>query len=1013
MKRGVTQMSQIALGLPLKWITGGRQIGVFGSYRLGATLFIAAAILTAHNCIADGAQDKGEKTVIVQRDAYLVNADLSKLEGEGPRGWEVEGDFTYDAGRQVGTLKYGVSVRLMQEVKLLPGHYLLQVVTRTNSNEARLFADALDYDVTDTNFISPGYGLFRIPVGVSKGFKTVKLPFFVEDGGELESVTLGLQAREARAGLEGQDRKPKLIEIKTISLSRLGDTELKRRWAQNLPVDRTHGLTGLREAADFNRPGFAIFTDAYTGAELWLITQGRRSHLQYPGVSYFSDSGKYVFVSNPGIVLRTDGSARFTGYKRKRGGTPWLPAWLQKQVPLETDPDDWVEVETTSEAVTLRNLITRDEMRVEIPTRDGWTLALLPSVKSPMLERQGAPNETLVWVSNDKRTIGLSDVSGRDFREVPVKTHSADPEKDYLNEPFWCKGWDGGWYVGYVLNWLPLHNQILKTPENSINPGQVWVLPISRNDPRGPLYVTGGFEKLQGMRLEDGLVVQRAEALVGGHKAMDGSLRYRMDASKVNTLAVENIETGEVTYIGSYPWMEHIEWSQSWEFGSIRGELAPQPLLFFDLKHRALWPIAVMNFYDYGQRLKDYRDGQRLGTERKGYIFWSGQTCSPDGTKIVYASAMLAYSMRDKGDVYIAVARYPQPPVNVRCEGKRLVWDRPLRHREIRGFNIYRSDWSGVGYQKLHSKTVEGLSYELSRGEEEDFYVLTSVEHSGLESRMFSNEVVVGPGRTVRHFYEAEIAEFEQPLTPVFDPEEAGNGYALAITDPDLLYRDRLRKGLRGVGKLQISIPFSRSYRIFGRVRSLSKSARGCFSIEVNGVAAGELGVEKPVWHWVELKGGLATLSAGNVALRFATSTVDIALDKILVTNDLDFEPREKGNTPMEPPSMPSEIRVEKAVLKPAEKPDQSDPASPYVKLAWNASTAPQGIRYYSIYRSTAVDVTPTQENLIGSSREPSFVDVGITHPKYYYCVVAVDNWGNRSYPSAKMVLTTQDFTDK
>ena len=198
-----------------------------------------------------------------------------------------------------------------------------------------------------------------------------------------------------------------------------------------------------------------------------------------------------------------------------------------------------MEVETTSEAVTLRNLITRDEMRVEIPTRDGWTLALLPSVKSPMLERQGAPNETLVWVSNDKRTIGLSDVSGRDFREVPVKTHSADPEKDYLNEPFWCKGWDGGWYVGYVLNWLPLHNQILKTPENSINPGQVWVLPISRNDPRGPLYVTGGFEKLQGMRLEDGLVVQRAEALVGGHKAMDGSLRYRMDASKVNTLAVE------------------------------------------------------------------------------------------------------------------------------------------------------------------------------------------------------------------------------------------------------------------------------------------------------------------------------------------------------------------------------------------------------------------------------------------------------------------------------------------
>ena len=77
----------------------------------------------------------------VQHGSYLVNADLSKLEGGGLRGWEVEGDFRYDSGRQIGTLKYDVSARLVQEVKLLPGHYLLQVVARTTSNEARLFAD--------------------------------------------------------------------------------------------------------------------------------------------------------------------------------------------------------------------------------------------------------------------------------------------------------------------------------------------------------------------------------------------------------------------------------------------------------------------------------------------------------------------------------------------------------------------------------------------------------------------------------------------------------------------------------------------------------------------------------------------------------------------------------------------------------------------------------------------------------------------------------------------------------
>ncbi|MDP6775773.1 MAG: hypothetical protein QGI83_03305, partial [Candidatus Latescibacteria bacterium] len=501
----------------------------------GKGMWTIAAILIGVACGAVGAagQDREGDSMAVPANGYLINGDLSRSDGEGPHGWEVRGDFTYDVERLVGTLTYEVSGSLVQEVSLPPGHYLLEAVLRTNSAEATMFVDALDYDVTGTNFISPSYGLFRIPIGVTEDLKTAQLPFFVEVGVSATSVTVGLQAREARAGLEGQDQEPKRMEIRSISVTRLGDTELERRWAQNLQLDPIHGLRTLKEAADFERPGFAIFSDTYTGAELWLIAQGRQSHLQYPGVSYFSESGKYVFVSRPGVIMRTDGSGRFTGHKRKRGGVPWLPAWLQKQLPRGADLDDWIEVATTDEAVTLRNVVSGREMRVEKPTRDGWTLALLPSVKSPMLEREGAPNETAVWVSEDKRTIGLSAVDGGDFLEIPVKTHSPDPGVDYLFEPFWCKGWDGGWYVGYMLNWLPLHNQIRKTPENSINPGQIWALPVARDDPRGPLLVTGGYQKLQGMRLEDGSVVQRAESLVGGHKAMDGSLRYRVDAGKV------------------------------------------------------------------------------------------------------------------------------------------------------------------------------------------------------------------------------------------------------------------------------------------------------------------------------------------------------------------------------------------------------------------------------------------------------------------------------------------------
>ena len=946
--------------------------------------------------------------MVVQDDGYLINADLSEPGEEGPHGWKARGDFTYDVERRVGRLTYELSGSLVQEVRLPPGHYLLEAELCTDSNEATMFADALDYDLTGTNFTSSSYGLFRIPIGVTEDLKTARLPFFVEGGVPETSVTVGLQAREAGAGLEGQDQEPKRMEIRSVSVTRLGDTALERRWAQHLPVDPIHGLTTLKEAADFDRPGFAIFTDTYTGAELWLISQGRESHLQYPGVSYFSDSGKYVFVSRPGVILRTDGSARLTGYKRERGGVPWLPAWLRSQLPAGDDPDDWIEVETTDEAVALRNVVTRDRMSVQIPTREGWDLALLPAPRSRTLRESGVPNETLVWVSQDESTIGLSPVEGGDLREIPIETDSPDPARDYLFELFWCKGWDGGWYVGYMLNWLPIHNQIRKTPENSINPGQIWALPIAQDDDRGPLRVTGGFEKLQGMRLEDGSVVQRAEGLVGGHKAMDGSLRHRVDAGKVNTMAFENLETGEVTYIGSFPWMEHIEWSQGWAFGSVRGELAPQPLLFFDLEHVALWPIAVMNFHDYGQRLKDYRDGQRLGTERKGYIFWSGQSSSPDGTKVVYASAMLAHSMRDKGDVYIAVARYPQPPVDVRREGRRLVWERPPRHREIRGFHVYRSGRSGGGYARLTAEPAEGLGWDLPGGGEAGYYVLTSVEHSGLESRAFSNEAVSDGDGPVRRFYEAESGELGLPMVPVFDPQDASGGYAAGITDPDLLYKARLEAGMEGTVGLQVQISDGGSHRILGRVRVLENRDPGAFTVNVDGKPVGRIAVENSAWTWVALDSGPVELDAGSLQIGFATGSRGIALDNVMVSNDLDFVPEGKGNTPAVAPTRPENLRIESLVTD-----DGADPleqagyavAPPYVRFVWDPASAPQGVRHYNVYRGTEPGFVPGPGTLIGSPSGLSFVDLHFTGENHHYRVVAVDNWDNRSKPSGELAV--------
>ena len=76
---------------------------------------------------------------------------------------------------------------------------------------------------------------------------------------------------------------------------------------------------------------------------------------------------------------------------------------------------------------------------------------------------------------------------------------------------------------------------------------------------------------------------------------------------------------------------------------------------------------------------------------------------SPDFTKVVFFSSMLTGDHPDRkwGDVYVAVARYPEPPVNLRKDGAALVWEKPRRHAEIQGFRLYRAGESGRDYERV------------------------------------------------------------------------------------------------------------------------------------------------------------------------------------------------------------------------------------------------------------------------------------------------------------------------
>jgi hypothetical protein len=153
---------------------------------------------------------------------------------------------------------------------------------------------------------------------------------------------------------------------------------------------------------------------------------------------------------------------------------------------------------------------------------------------------------------------------------------------------------------------------------------------------------------------------------------------------------------------------------------------------------------------------------------------------------------------------------------------------------------------------------------------------------------------------------------------------------------------------------------------------------------------------------------------AGKAELEFETGDAGIALDNILVTNDPDFMPETVGNTPVEAPSTPVGLKIGQLVTGEKQGATHTEWRGytldqPYVKLAWEPSSAPQGVRYYNIHRSDDKEMVTTQSTLLGSTVETFFIDPGLKNGhQYYYCVVAVDNWDNRSGPSAALTVVVE-----
>lgn len=1006
-------------------------------------IFVLNVLVLSMGILCTGIQ--GRLSAAVEKEAcdFRIRLDMSDVKEGATSEWKVrtEGgqeNFSYDA--KTGTASFCIISNwqgIFRDIELPPGHYMMRGLAKTNSFAPRFYAQDPSSRMT----------IFHIPLGISEDFKEVVLPFYVEGGGkEKKKISIGIAKIYA-----DPSRHEAIVSIKDLEIIRLGDTVLEDNWLSKCPVSPNHGLETLKKIARPDRPGRVIFHDSMTGAEIWLLTQGGEVNMSYAGNPDFSNDGKYLHAGakRPGDVVRTDGSFR---YKSPGSTLLWLFPWEQKRLPSGTDASDWI-ASLRYKSIYLFNLVTGEKHEISLPVKEGWEIRQTPSKgggRGPNIKE--ITYETLVWQSEDRKQFALSDIEGNNFRTFKVKSISKNPEKDIIY-PAGDKGLDtrsiNSVWGKSGNNWANAVDRegtryfVFDINRNSFftdeNPYQVWMLPLSLDDKRGLLRV------IPNPRVKQVPGVGKAwrgdswwNLATGLPNSGDNAILLLEDGTYVHmnslgmhtffrrTASVNSVYDNSVRFIGNFPSLV----DASWEHEFIRDKgfailwsriVPPTPVIMMDMEHDTLWTVSMMNYTDLEERLSA---ASKLRSRTAAKLIYPYANPSPDFTKACYASSMLTLGNPEYeyGDAYITVARYPQPPVDLRLEGNRLAWTPPPYNAEIKGYNLYRSGESGMNYEKVNREPLEGNSCEISR-QEGTFYVMTSVEHSGLESRMFSSEVYTQTPKTYRLFYEAETGDMKSPMVPFFEPVAASNAYAAAVTDPELLYRRKLESGLKGSVVFRVSVPVTGKARIMARIRGMSRiecssyttgwpekgePGKGAFSIKVDGKDAGKIPVEKFGWKWMPLGTKSLSLAAGEHTVEFETPDAGIAVDNILVTNDIGFVPAGSSNTPSVPPSAPSGLKVAEQVVQGKDLEWEGYSVKPpYLKLTWNASKAPQGVRYYNIYRSENMDFNRVPATQVGSSNDPVFVDTCMEVGKrYFYSVEAVDNWNNRSAGSTTLAAT-------
>jgi len=549
-----------------------------------------------------------------------------------------------------------------------------------------------------------------------------------------------------------------------------------------------------------------------------------------------------------------------------------------------------------------------------------------------------------------KAPLYFVDLKTSQYTRIPITSDSTgDREKDWLYSAGLSKIGDT-WYVGYSLNHLP-HLSEANPYQQRLGAieGKRGLNRLSLEKPEGkpaqPLYSHGGTAPDRNYEC----------GYYGG-----GIWLWDFDKWEGKCL-VPGPNDGHIA------WMYQKDWFLAGNTGAPLS--GPFNSLLMKVYTDGTWyPVAY---------------GNTRNTEY-GTCFFAN--LSPDGTKGSFSSTMLGPI-----NMFWVVISYPEPPVAVtsRTAGKPVTisWSKPGKCAELAGYNVYRSAQSGIGYQRVNRELVRSESFTeaLPDPSRPFYYVVTAVEHSGLESHFPSNDVVVGkPDAKMpeRLFMEAERGVLQIPLRENFHGSAS-----------NLLFVDCRDGEGEGAATYTFVTRKAGAHTLWARVRYQGGGtpAQG-WQVQLAGKSVGQIITGSREWKWKRI-GGAVIVAPGKTTVALTASGSGFAVDKLLLTDDAEYEPKGEEKLDSQPPATPSNLKVNE--VRPFD-----------LSFGWDAAAS--DCDHYQVYRGASSDFTPSQETLVGSPGVPRFVEWGLTRgTQYYYRVSAVDSFGNESASTPVLAVKT------